>query len=105
MDDRFESTGDRAPVREGRTEPVAESGPGDESASAGDRPADTESRSNGVDGRPCALDDRAMTTCEVTLPDELVADLDKYCRQSHLHREAAVGELLDAWLERTAAES
>lgn len=40
------------------------------------------------------------TECTVTLPDDLGADLEDYCRARYVHREEAIRSLLADWLDR-----
>lgn len=51
------------------------------------------------------MDECCRVSCEVELPEEVLAELDSYCRDRYLHREEAVSELLDAWLDERTAES
>ncbi|WP_254862447.1 hypothetical protein [Halovivax gelatinilyticus] len=51
------------------------------------------------------MDDCGCVRCDVELSEELLAELDTYCRDEYLHREAAVTELLDDWLAQRTAES
>jgi len=52
----------------------------------------------------CVRSDDESVECTVSLPDELAGDLDDFCRDQYLHREAAIRSLLADWLDGRSAE-
>ena len=50
------------------------------------------------------VDDSVTEPCTVAFSEELLGELDRYCRENYIHRDAAVSQLLGEWLEKRAKE-
>ena len=50
------------------------------------------------------VDDSMTESCTVAFPEELLGELDRYCRENYMHRDAAVSQLLGEWLEKRSNE-
>ncbi|ELZ13616.1 hypothetical protein C479_02186 [Halovivax asiaticus JCM 14624] len=52
----------------------------------------------------CVRSDGEAVECTLSLPDDLAGELDDFCREQYLHREAAVRSLLAEWLDGRSVE-